>query len=60
MFSGPPGLTSAYSVEISIFAGPAGRRLFGADLRPLDDEQVVLVTEVAVVEIAREAAAGAS
>jgi len=26
MFSGPPGLTSAYSVGISILAGPAGRR----------------------------------
>jgi len=42
MLSGPPGLTSAYSVEISSLAAPAGDAA-RSDLGPHDDEQVVLV-----------------
>ena len=60
MFSGPPGLTSRVLGGDLDLRRAGGQRLLGADLGPHDDEQVVLVTEVAVVEVAGEPAAGAA
>ena len=59
MSSGPPGGLGVRGLDLDL--RPAGGQgLLGADLGALDDEQVVLVAEVAVVDEAGEAAAVAA
>ena len=52
--AGPAARHSA--VSISIFTLPIGQLIRGADLRALDDEEVVFVAEDAVLDEAGEAA----
>ena len=60
MSSGPAGRSSAYDVSTTIVVGPDGSLAAERILVRENDEQVVLVAEVALIEIAGEPAADAA
>ena len=49
MLSGPPGLGTAYAVSTFDLYFTHGKLLLGANLRALDDEEIVFVAENAVL-----------
>ena len=60
MSSGPAGRCSAKVVSTTIVVGPGGQFGCRADFGAGDDEQVVLVAQVSVVEVAGQAASDAA